>query len=514
MPRITLALLLMTLGAFASLATAQSSKPNILFIFTDDQSYRTISAYPEAFDWVDTPNVDRLAARGVRFTHAYLGSWCMASRATMLTGLLQHGVQSMRMEGTYPGSTYDPAQAPFWPADFRKHGYQTAQIGKWHTGTDSGFGRDWDYQVVWNRPKYTDNAGQYFDDQLIETNGGPPVMTKGYTTDWYTDKAVDYIKGANRSDDKPWYLWLCFGAVHAPFLPAERHESAYADSTVPVPQDIYPPREGKPTYAANMEFWLKDKNGVPELKGNINQRTVSVMSLHGNNIHEWTRQYHQGVLAIDEAVGRLTAVLEATGQTENTLVVFASDQGLAWGQHGFRHKLAPYDANIRAPLIFSMPGTIEQGGVCESPVGGADIAPTFYSFAKLPLPWKMHGHDLSPLLKNSKAAWKHPTLMTLTGEQYGHDSDRIPDPSEDTFYLAEVPWWVSLTSGRTKYIRTLIEGEPEELYDLENDPEELINLALKDQNQKLLKKMRKAAIAELKRTGAGYANSMPKASTQ
>src|SRR6187431_1326692 len=93
----------------------------------------------------------------------------MPSRAALLTGRLPHGVESMsmRMVGEYPGSTYDSAKAPFWPAVFRRQGYHTAQIGKWHTGTDTGFGRDWDYQVVWNRPKHPENAGAYYEKQLL-----------------------------------------------------------------------------------------------------------------------------------------------------------------------------------------------------------------------------------------------------------------------------------------------------------------------------------------------------------
>ena len=120
----------------------------------------------------------------------------------------------MRMEGKYPGSKYDPAKCPFWPSVFRKNGYQTAHIGKWHTGIDAGFGRDWDFQMVWNRPAHPDNAPNYYDNQLISKNGGEPVMTKGYTTDNYTDWAIDYIDGKERDSEKPWYLWLCYGAVH------------------------------------------------------------------------------------------------------------------------------------------------------------------------------------------------------------------------------------------------------------------------------------------------------------
>ena len=150
----------------------------------------------------------------------------------MLTGHHQYGVKSMRMEGRYPGSAYDPKECPFWPSVFRAAGYHTAQIGKWHTGVDTGFGRDWDYQVVWNRPRHPANAGNYFDDQLIEINGKPAAKVAGYTTDWYTDRAAEYIRGKHRDEKKPWYLWLCYGAVHGPYTPAERHRAAYALSLI------------------------------------------------------------------------------------------------------------------------------------------------------------------------------------------------------------------------------------------------------------------------------------------
>ncbi len=103
------------------LSAAEAKRPNILLIYTDDHSYRTVSCYPEAYKWVNTPNIDRLAKQGVRFTHAYIGTWCMPSRATLLTGHHPYGVESMRMEGTYPGSEYDPEKCRFWPSDFRKH---------------------------------------------------------------------------------------------------------------------------------------------------------------------------------------------------------------------------------------------------------------------------------------------------------------------------------------------------------------------------------------------------------
>ena len=161
----------------------------------------------------------------------------------------------------------------------------------------------------------------------------------------------------------------------------------------------------------------------------------------------------------------------------------------------------------------SFPGRIAEGKVCEHPVGGTDLPPTFFAFAEIPLPWKMHGHDLSPLLKRPSHDWPHPVLTVLTGKKYGSDTDRIPTDRETLYKTANVPWWVSLLDGRHKYIRTLIEGEVEELYDLERDPDELVNLALQPEYLNRLRSMREATLAELRRTDAGFVDHLPAFST-
>jgi arylsulfatase A-like enzyme len=150
--RAILSVAVLALLAPSARAADPKQPPNILLIYTDDQSTRTIDCYPDAWPFARTPQIGRLASGGVQFRGAYLGAWCMPSRASILTGRFPHGIESMRMAGKYPGSEYDPKLCPFWPALFRASGYHTAQIGKWHTGTDAGFGRDWDYQIVWNRP--------------------------------------------------------------------------------------------------------------------------------------------------------------------------------------------------------------------------------------------------------------------------------------------------------------------------------------------------------------------------
>ena len=486
-------LILAGLGAGPARAAADSERPNILFIYTDDHSYRTVGAYPQSYPWVRTPTIDSLAEEGVRFESAYIGTWCMPSRATLLTGHHQFGVESMRMEGPYPGSAYDPEKCPFWPKVFRENGYFTAHIGKWHTGIDTGHGRDWDFQIVWNRPKYTETNQHYYYDQPITYQGGETKMLKRYSTDQYTDWAVDLIGGEGRDTDKPWYLWLCYGAVHSPFTPADRHLEDYAGIDFDTPADIFPMRPGKPAWAQKINAWEKGPGGTPMFRG--------------RSITSWVRQYHQGVLALDEGIKRVLAALDESGQRENTLIVFTSDQGLAWGQHGFRGtKVAAYDANIRSPMIISFPGRIAEGAVVDHPVGGVDIVPTIFSFAGIDLPWKMHGNDLTPLLKNPKADWPYPMMLTGTGRKYGSDTNVIP--RDEGAFHGNVPWYVMLREGRYKYVRPLIE-DLEELYDLTEDPDELDNLAVKAEHQETLKRLRASAIAELRKDGAGFVDNMP-----
>ena len=490
----SVALALRPRANFGADAPESKRRPNILYVFTDDQSIRSVSCYPEAHRWVRTPNIDRLADEGVRFTTCYTGAWCMPSRATAMTGLLPHGIESMRMVGRYPGSTYDPKQCPFWPAAFRKGGYHTGMIGKWHTGSDTGHGRDWDYSAVWDHTQPRIYGG-YYRNQKISFNGAAPKAVGGYSTDNYTKWAVSFIRDRAKAPDAPWYLWLCYDAVHSPYASADRHKANYnATPPVAVPKDIYPPRPTKPTYMKTYGVWRRNAAGRPA-KG---KQTLTAA----------VQKYNRAVRALDEGVGKVIAALKDTGQLDNTLVVFTSDQGFAWGQHGFAWKYAPYDANLRAPLIVRMPARVARGKVCTHPVAGQDMIPTFFAFAALPCPWKMHGHDISPILKDPDAPWPHAVLMENTKYYYGKDTERADRPG-----WSGVPWWLFLRKGRYKYIRTLVANEIEELYDLDTDPEELDNLAVKPAHAGRLAEFRKLMLAELKRTGAGMVETLPAVKT-
>ncbi len=496
-----LAVMLGCLLAVPAIHAAEPAKrPNILLIYADDQSYKTVGCYPESWPWVKTPHLDALARSGVRFRGAYLGGWCMPSRASVLTGHHPHGIQSMRMEGKYPGSTYDPRQCPFWPALFRKAGYHTAQIGKWHTGTDAGFGRDWDFQIVWNRPKHPENAGAYYERELLAFNGAERWQD-GYPADNYTKWAVEYIKGATRDPSKPWFLWLCYGNIHGPSKPAARHKGMYQGAKVPEPVDLLGPWPGKPAYLKNTLAWRKTVDGKV-VAGKNGEKVGDEAGGKGTGFADWVRQVNECVPAVDEGVGAVIAALKETGQLENTLVVYTADQGFAMGEHGLRMKIAPYDASYRSPLIVAMPGTVAAGKVCPQSANAPDLVATFFAVAAVKPPDGLHGRDLTPLLRNPAADWPHPCLYEHTGHDYGADVAKVLQKNPKAAIYQKVPWYTAVVHGGWKYVRYLQPGVPDELYDLGSDPEELKNLAGEPTHAQRLGRLRAALAAELKRTAA------------
>jgi arylsulfatase A-like enzyme len=501
---------LVLLPLFATIAAAaEASRPNILLIYTDDQSYKTLSCYPEAPRWVKTPQIDRLASSGIRFPRAYMGSWCMPSRASILTGRLPYAIESMRMTGTYPASSYDPAQCPFWPAEARRQGYHTAHIGKWHTGIDAGWGRDWDYQIVWNRPLHPENAGAYYKAQILAINGAEKKVN-GYSTDNYTDWAVEYIRGEHRDRAKPWFLWLCYGAVHGPTTPAQRHQGKYAGNTSPQPADIFGPRPEKPAYLNVTQAWAPNGSGGAMMKKKEKRKNNFDKDEPGLDFQKWIQQVNECAMALDEGVGRVMTALGESGQLENTLVVFTADQGFGLGEHGLSQKQVPYDGGFASPLIISQPGTLPQGRVCQQPVNSPDLVAMFCRAGKIEVPWKMHGRDISPLLRDPEgAAWDQPMVMCHTGESYGSDT-RALSPEGKNPGSGNVPWWVMLRDRNFKYIRTLVAGEPEELYDLDRDPEELVNLAARPEHSSEMELLRGRLVAELRRTDCPFVDVMPK----
>ncbi|MEM7791897.1 MAG: sulfatase-like hydrolase/transferase [Verrucomicrobiota bacterium] len=483
---LSVASLFVCAGAFAS------TKPNILYIFTDDQSYRTIGAYEGSRPWVKTPNIDRLAKEGILFTQAYIGAKCVPSRANALTGKLQFNIGKRTKR--------------YWPEDFRRQGYTTGMIGKWHWNIGIDYhqhGTAWDWSVVWDHNQPGEEKTYYWD-QSVNIHGGEAQPLEGYSTDRYTDYTIEFIE-AQENSDKPWYFWLCYSAIHGPYTPAARHQGRYrGNPELPptrIPEDIFGPRKEKPRHLYDYSAW-KLENGVPARKG------VS--------LDEYVKEYNEAVIALDEGIGRLIEVLKETGQLEDTIIVFASDQGYAWGEHGLRGKINPYDAAIRGPLIVSNPKRFPSGARCTQPVNGTDLVRTFHELADVEPGIDLDGRDLTPLLKQPQleASWHEDAMIfTYTVHLYDNASieDRIKSKRWESLEYDKhpMPAYLMLHDGRYKYIRYIGENYIEELYDLHRDPDELKNMALRPKHRERLIALREQTINAFREKGAEFVDLLP-----
>ncbi len=475
--------------------TLNAAKPNILYIFTDDQSIRTVSAYTEAQPWIETPNLDRLADQGLRFRYSYTGAKCVPSRGSALTGLFQHNYNR---------------ETAYWPTHFRANGYYTGMIGKWHW-SEPRYQTAWDWSAIWEhhlpRPPGVPKNNYYWN-QSLRMHGEELVKLEQYSTDAYTDLTIEFLKERAKEPDQPWFFWLCYGAVHGPYTPADRHIGALADAPeMDYPTDMWPPRPDKPEHMVDLVMMEPH----PE--------TGKPMKRYGS-LDEMVKMYHEAVMAVDEGVGRIMEALEETGQLENTLVVFTSDQGYAMGQHGFTLKVAPYDANLLAPLLVRWPGNVPANTRTSVPVNGVDLIRTFHSVAGIEPSIQLDGRDLTDLFFNPQNRnWDdEPVLQTYFGTLYGGEpliieeltkAHETGDWSAFITHKTGVRAWLMVRKGKFKYIRYVYADYLDELYDMEADPEELHNLAVRPEYHEIKMEMRALLSSELEKRGARFLPLLP-----
>ena len=217
------------------------------------------------------------------------------------------------------------------------------------------------------------------------------------------------------------------------------------------------------------------------------------------------------MLSLDEGVRDLVDTLKKSRQLDNTLIVFTSDQGIAMGHHGMEIKVAPYDDNIRVPLIVRLPNEASAGTTIDGPVNTIDLIPTFFDYAGIDLPWEMHGSNLRPVFENPSQEWDRGILQENFSRSFGSQTDvglTIVDPDKG-LPNQNVNWWLFYRYGEYKYVTTLVPNEIEELYNIEQDPRELDNLALNPECFGQLEELRAMMIRELRRTEAGLAENLP-----
>jgi arylsulfatase A-like enzyme len=247
----------------------------------------------------------------------------------------------------------------------------------------------------------------------------------------------------------------------------------YKDAAVEVPSDIFPPRKDKPAYLDTMQAWVRGEGGHP-VTGKGGEKFGE--SKKGKRYDEWVRQMNECVPAIDEGVGQLIAALKETDQYDNTLIIYTADQGFSMGHHGFRTKLAPYDANYRSPLIISMPKRFPSGQVCPTPVNATDLMATLINLMGVKAPLTVHGRDITPLLEKPSMRWPHACLYEHMGNQYGSAAVQTVRTRRKQENDQGVPLYTAVVQNGWKLIHYLDGESGEELYNLQKDPEELHNL--------------------------------------
>ncbi|MBL8230156.1 MAG: sulfatase [Bryobacterales bacterium] len=441
-----------TIFAGAGSAFAQkTNRPNLVFVLIDDLRWNGLSCMGHPF--VKTPNIDRIGREGAIFRNAFVTTpLCSPSRGSFLTGqyVRTHGV---RGNGDSAAASHKMIT---FPRLLRDAGYETAYVGKWHMGNDDSPRPGFDRWVSFR--------GQgVFEDPPLNIDG-ERITRNGYMTDLLSDHAVDFVK---KGRSKPFCLYLAHKAIHGPFTPAPRHANMYADQPIQRTPNAKDTLEGKPML----------RREIPELPQKKKKGAGQAQSGPGD---ELIRNQMRCMLSIDEGVGRILDVLEQQKALDNTMIVFTSDNGYFWGEHGLGDKRAAYEESIRIPMLARYPKLIKAGRQIDGMALNIDIAPTMLDAAGLKPHAQMQGRSLMPLLEGKSRNWRKSILCEYFMEQQ----------------FARVASWEAVRTERYKYIRYLDLKEMDELYDLQADPGEMKNL-INDAGSR-------ATLENLKKELAGY----------
>ncbi len=435
-------------------SAAQAQPKNVVLIVSDDHRFDFMGFHPDAPDFLQTPNLDRMAAEGAHVANAFVTtSLCSPSRASILTGRYAHN------HGIVDNTSPIPPGTRFFPQDLQAAGVATAFIGKWHMGE-----ADDEPQPGFDRWVSFRGQGAYFDPLL--NIDGEQVPHEGYTTDILTDYALDWLR--ERDGAQPFFLELSHKAIHAEFLPAPRHAGAYADITIPYPATM-PLTESN---YAGKPHWVRAQRG--------SWHGVDFM-FHGDlgpgmtGFDNFYRRYTETLLALDESVGRVLDYLEESGLAENTLVLYLGDNGFLLGEHGLIDKRNAYEESIRIPMLAWAPGTIAPGSRVEGLVRNIDIAPTFLDLMGVEAEAPIDGESFLPL---------------LTGDEAGGGRDFIYEYYWE-YAFPHTPTTFALRGDKYKFIYYHGVWDTEELYDLENDPKEQVNLVAVPGLRDIVNDMRK-----------------------
>lgn len=459
-------------------------QPNILFIMSDDHAMQAIGAYGHPLTEIAaTPNIDKIAAQGAIFTANYCGnSICGPSRASILTG--KHSHINGFMQNASKG--FDGSQQTL-PKILKANGYETAIIGKWHlVSKPTGF----DHWQILN------DQGEYNNPFFITE--GDTVQYSGYVTDQITEFTKQWLD--QRDSGKPFFLMMHHKAAHRNWVPAERHYNLYDNDKFPVPETYFDDYEGR--FAASQQKMniYRDMYEGHDLKMSVTKGGDSLRydpwphvflgqmtekeretfwKAYRENIdsyfdldpgdsvavakwkfQRYMQDYFATVKSVDESVGEMLDYLDQSGLSENTIVIYTSDQGFYLGEHGWFDKRFMYEESMIMPLLMKYPGSIKPGTEIKRLTQNIDFAPTLLDYCGIEIPGDMQGVSFRPLLENKKTTNWRESLYYHYYEYPGFHSVRahygVKEKRYKLIYFYKERLW--------------------ELFDLKKDPHEMQNI--------------------------------------
>jgi len=442
-------------------------QPNFLVVLVDDLRFDEFGA--GGHPYMKTPHIDRIAREGALFERAFHTTpICSPNRASILTG------QYASRHGIIDNVARDAAshRLPNYHLQLQRLGYETAHIGKWHMGNDGAPRPGYDHWVSF------DGHGKLTNPKLNEH--GRYVQHTGYITDILNAMAAEFV---GRKHEKPWSLFLAHKAVHPDaeqaadgtlavtgYVPAGRHERLYEGCVFPRKPNMLSPGEvvkQKPAWAEAFEI-------------KRSERSQQLLKPIHSGEQEEIRLRAAMMASVDEGVGMLLEALERTGQLDDTLILFLGDNGYFFGEHGLGpERRFAYEEGIRAPFIARYPKRIKARSRVRNLVICQDIAPTLVQLAGGKPEAQVQGRSLLPLLSGKRSGWRKSILIEYWAEN-------------------AMPWLIGMSykavrTDRHKYIRWInrgLNGELDELYDLERDPHELANLARRPAHRALRERLR------------------------